>query len=383
MRKLYFVIVIVLLTSLYTCHHHDKTKQHTTEITAEIKSVSSTLYYSAIVEPIKTVVITSPTDGVINEMFFHFGDTVKENQSLFSISSDKFQTDYKTALMQYIKAKTDYTNDQTQLRESAFLHKNQLISDDEYKAKQTNFYNARLTMVQAKETFDAMQKQIDFQKVNFDNLKIDDIDQITRVLNEQNALRQIHIVSTMSGVILLPKKDQSDNGELKKITKGDGVKQGDVIAMIGDISGLAMHINVNEFNVNQIQLGQTVKVTGVAFPDFVLEGKITAIDRQGEATQGGLPVFPVEVIVPVLTEKQQTVIHMGMSAKVAIEINDSAKITVPVKAIIQKNGKTYLHVKDEKSGKIRELAVKTGETTIDSVVIDSGLKTGEKIVFSD
>lgn len=382
MRK--FLIIVILLTiSLYTCHHHAEKNQPTHEVTAEVKPVSSILYYSAIVEPIKTTVVTSPTDGVINEMYFHFGDEIKKGQSLFSISSDKFQTDYKTALMQYIKAKTDYANAQTQLRESEFLHKNQLISDDDYKSKQTNFYNARLTMAQAKEALDAMQKQIDFHSINLYDLKIENIDQITRVLNEQNALRQIHIAGTIAGVILLANKDQSDTGELKKIAKGDMVKQGDVIAMIGDVSGLTLHINVTEFNINQIQLGQPVKVTGAAFPDDILNGKIAAIDRQGQTSQGGLPVFPVEIIVPTLTREQQARIHMGMSAKVAIEIDDSAKMTIPIKAVIQKNGKTYVKVKEEKNGKIREVAVNTGETTMDSVVIDSGLKSGEKIVFSD
>lgn len=382
MRKFFFIMV--LIAGLYTCaRHHPETKQHSTQRITEPKPVSSRLYYSTIVEPIKTVVITTPAEGVINEMPFHFGDEVKQGQMLFSISSDKFQSDYKTALMQYIKAKTEYTNNQTQLRESEFLHKNQLISDDDYKAKQTSFYNARLTMVQAKDALDNMQKQIDLKGVNLYDLKIENIDKITQLLHEQNALRQIRIVSSTSGVVLLPNKDESGSGELKKISQGDSVKQGDVIAVIGDISGLALRINVNEFNINQIKLGQSVKVTGAAFPDFELEGKITAIDHQGEVTQGGSPVFSVEVIVPALTREQQSVIHMGMSAKVAIEINDSSKITVPIKAIIQKNGKTFVTIKNEKTGNVRELAVKTGETSIDSVVIESELPLGEKIVFSD
>lgn len=385
MKYLKISILILLVISLYTCVYHRQTKKegNNTQVITAIKPVNSILYYSGIVEPIKTIVITSPTDGVINEMQFHFGDEVRKDQVLFSISSDKFQSDYKTALMQYIKTKTDYENGQSQMRESDFLHKNQLISDDDYKSKQTNFYNIRLTMVQAKDALENMQKQIDLKDINLSDLKIENINKITQVLHEQNALRKIHIVSSVAGVVLLPSKDESGSGELKKIAKGDAVKQGDVIAVIGDVSGLMLHINVNEFNINEVKPGQPVKVTGVAFPDFVLEGKITAIDHQGEAVQGGLPVFPVEVVVPTLTREQQLVIHMGMSAKVAIEMGGSSKLVVPIKAIIQKDGKTYVNVKNDKSGKMLEIAVKTGETTMDSVVIDSGLPAGEKIVIPD
>jgi len=374
-------IIIFLLGCLYAImHHHKKNSAQSVVATVKIAPLTTTLYYSGIIEPLKTVVITSPADGVINEMLFHFGDEVKQGQLLFSIFSDKFQTDYKTTLMQYIKAKTDYANSQSQMREGDFLHQNQLISDDDYKAKQITYYNARLAMVQAKDALDHLQKQIDFHGMNFYDLKIEDIDKITQILHAQNALQQIHVVSAASGVVLLPNKG---DGELKKIVKGDAVKQGDVIAVIGDVSGLMLHINVSEFNVNQVKPGQKVKVTGAAFPDFILEGEISAINRQGETVQGSLPVFPVEVIVPTLTRQQQAMIHIGMSAKIAIEIGDSPKMTVPIKAVVQQDGKTYVYVKDDKTEKVHEVAVKTGETTMDSVVIDASLMPGEKIVFPD
>lgn len=378
------IFVILLIVGLYSCAHHHSAneKKHIVQMKVTASNATSTLYYAGNVEPIKTNVVTSPTDGVINEMEFHFGDEVQSGQLLFSISSDKFQTDYKTALMQYIKTKTEYANVQSQLREGEFLHKNQLISDDDYKAKKTNYYNAKLAMVQAKDILDNMQKQIELHGVDLYNLKIEDIDKITRVLHEQNALRQIHIAAPATGVVLLPNKDEL-SGELKKISKGDVVKQGEVIAVIGDVSGLMLHINVNEFNVNQLKIGQKVKVTGAAFPDFVLEGDISAINRQAETLPGGLPEFPVEVIVPMLTPKQQAIIHMGMSAKVAIEMGGSSKIRIPIQAVIQKKNKTYVTVKNEKNGKYAEREVKTGETTLDSVVIDSGLEVGAHIVFTD
>jgi HlyD family secretion protein len=158
------------------------------------------------------------------------------------------------------------------------------------------------------------------------------------------------------------------------------VKQGDLLALIGDVSGLTIHINVNEFNVNQLIVGQKVIVTGTAFPQYNLQGHIASVDRQGQANQGGLPVFPVEVIVPTLTSEQQAVIHMGMSAKVEITIESEPVISVPLAAVFEKNGMSY--VKVQKNKKIQDVLVKTGQTTENAVVIEANLKAGDNIVIA-
>jgi len=376
-------ILIIFLIIVFTFFHRSNktSSQNTAEFVLKKTPLTSNLYYSSILEPKKTWVISSPTDGVIDKLHFHFGDRVNSGKVLFTISSSKFQTDYKTTLMQYIKAKTEYGNSQSQLKESEFLHNNQLISDDDFKAKQLNFYNARLSLLQAKDSLNEMQKQISLDKIHLNELKIEDIDKISSVLNAQNTLRQIRIMSNAEGVILLPTKDES-NGELKKISKGDAVKQGDVIGVIGDVTGLALHIYVSEFNINQIKPDQKVKVSILAFPDIELEGKIGAINRQAESIQGGLPVFPVEIIVPTLSATEQTKIHIGMSAKVTIEIQNGNKIVVPIEAVTQKNGKPFLNIKDKKTGKIKLVSVETGETTMDSVVIDSNALIGETLVYN-
>ena len=177
---------------------------------------------------------------------------------------------------------------------------------------------------------------------------------------------------------LLPTKNEGS--DVKKFSKGELVKQGDLLALIGDVSGLTIHINVNEFNVNQLKVGQKVSVTGTAFPQFTLDGKIASVDRQGQVSQGSVSLFPVEVIVPNLTAEQQAVIHMGMSAKVEIMISTEPVISVPIAAVFEKNGISY--VKMKKNFKTEDVQVKTGQTTENSVVIETNVKPGDKLVIA-
>lgn len=372
------VFMICLVIAVVSCGSHSSNKQDNQTIKIEVKPMSHYYYYTGVTQPLRTTVVTSPAEGVIQDMAFHYGDQVKPKQLLFTLYSDKFQSDYKNTLMQYIKAKTELNNSRSQLTEAEFLHKNQLISDDDFKSKQTSFYTSQLTLVQSQDALSEMLKQLDIKGFNLYELTIQDIDKITRALHAQDGSQKLLVNSPTIGVALLPIK--YDSNEVKKISKGEQVKQGDLLAMIGDVSGLTIHINVNEFNINQLKVGQKVKVTGTAFPQHVLQGSISSVDRQGQIGQSGAPLFPVEVVVPHLTEEQQKVIHMGMSAKVEIVIESEPVISVPLAAVYEKNG--LPHVKIKTNNKIQEVMVKTGQTTENDVVIEANLKAGDDVVIA-
>lgn len=348
-------------------------------ITVKTEQPTNTLYFSGIIQPLKTLVVPSPTDGVVIDVLFQYGDMVKAGQRLFLIASTKFLTDYKSALMQYIKAKNDFNTSQMQLSEAAFLHKHELISDDDYKTKQASYYAAQLALAQAKDALENLLFQLNIKNIDLYKLTIADVDKITQALHLQKDSENLIILSPATGFILAANKNDD---ETKKIAKGEVVKQGDALAMIGDLDGLSVHIKVNELTINQLHLGQKIKVTGVAFPEDTLIGEISRIDKQGETTNGGLPVFPVTVVIPHLTEQQKKIIHIGMSAKVEVNIDEAMQIMVPVEAVFEKDGQFYVEFYDETTGKTKEIIVNTGKTTTDKVVILSGLKVGDKIVVA-
>jgi multidrug efflux pump subunit AcrA (membrane-fusion protein) len=371
------IISIIAILALQACSHEDKTaKSHVMSI--EKKAADNTLYYTGTIQPLNTLVIPSPVDGVIVDMPFQYGEPVKLNQLLFKISSTKFLADYKTALMQYIKTKNEFNSSETQLKESDFLHKNLLISDDDYKAKQSSFYAARLALLQAKDALEVLLHQLDVKNINLYTLSIADIDKITQALHLQENSENILISSIANGIVLASTKNEEES---KKIRKGDAIKQGDVLAVIGDMSGISVRIKANELTINQLKIGQPVQVTGIAFPSDILQGKVKRLDRQGETANGGLPTFAVEIEVPKLTAAQQRYIHAGMSAKVTINLEEEPQIMVPMVAVSEKNGESYVQLQNNKTGKTEQVAVKTGKTTMDSVAILAGLKMGDHIVI--
>lgn len=369
------LLLIVVFILLQACSREDSTNKNV--LTIQSSASSNSLYYSGVIQPIQTAVISSPADGVVVDMPFQYGEVVKSSQLLFMVSSSKFLTDYKTALMQYVKAKSDFNNGQTQLTEATFLHKNELISDDDFKMKQASYYANQLALLQAKDALENLLQQLNIKDVDLNKLSIADIDKIKQAMHLQISAQNLKISAPSQGVVLAPAKSEEEN---KKILKGDVVKQGDVLATIGDLSGISVNIKVNELVINQLKIGQKVKITGIAFPDDILNGEIKRVDRQGEAANGGLPTFSVQVVVAKLTPQQQKMIHVGMSAKVEIDIANDAQIMVPIAAVNEKAGQSYVEVLD-KHNQPKMVAVSTGKTTQDSVAIVTGLNIGDKIVI--
>jgi len=348
-------------------------------ITVSENNSDQSLFYAGSIQPLNTHVIPAPAEGVVVEMPFQYGDKIEKNQLLFLVSSTKFLSDYKAALMQYVKTKNDFTNSQTQLSEAKFLHQHELISEDDFKAKQSNFYSSQLSLLQAKDALQNLLHQMNIKDVNLYNLTIADIDKITQALHLQKQSETIKIVSPRAGIILSTAKHDD---ETKKLRKGDIVKQGDVLAVLGDLSGLRVEIKVNEMTVNQLSVGQKVKVTGIAFPNHTLVGEISHIDKQGEPSGSGLPNFTVKIVVLNLTKEQQKEIHVGMSAKVEIALNENKLITIPITAVQDaQDGSSMVNIIDPKTKKLKQVAIKTGKTSVDSVVVLAGLKSGDQLVI--
>jgi multidrug efflux pump subunit AcrA (membrane-fusion protein) len=381
-RWKWLVPVFIVMLGMRLCHHPKKPNESLQIITVAPQKLSNTLFYAGTLQPLHAVSVMSPADGAIEDQLFHYGDTVKSGQLLFTVHSEKFQSDYKAALIQYVKARSDMSSANSQLLEGEFLHKNLLISNDDFKVKQTNFYNAQLVFLQAKDALSVLIRQLDIKGFNLYDLTIADIEKITSALHLQEGSRKLQIMAPIAGMVLLPMKSDGGNTD-KKIGKGDLVKQGDVLALIGDESGVSIHIAINEFDINQIQVGQAVKVTSSAFPDIVLQGSIAGVDHQAQANQNGMPAFSAEVVVPTLTPEQQKWIHIGMSAKVEVDIQGEQQMMVPIAAITEKNGAAFVKLQDSKTGKLHDVLVKTGKTTTDAVAILEGLKSGDKIAVTD
>jgi len=342
------------------------------------KSVTTaTLLYAGIIEPVDVHTITSPVEGTIQRMAFQYGETIKAGQLLFTLTAQKMHTAYKESLLMFLKAKSDFTLAKTAFDESQFLHQQGLISDDEFKAKQANFHTAQLTFLQAKDALGDILTQSGINTQEAYALNIGDINKVAALLHPSTNTSLVNVYAPCAGVILAPSITKDEHA---KMTVGQIIKQGDVLAMLSNKEAIHVRIKVDELTVNQLQVGQQVFITGPGFANEELKGILSAIDHQGDMNLNALPEFTVIITVP-LTPTQKKIIHFGMSCQANVRLPADLQIHIPITAVHEENGALSVDVYDPRSKKIVRRSIGVDKTTVDTMIVTSGLSEGEWLVI--
>lgn len=383
-------LIMILIIVGCRGERESKAQQQFQVVTATSKAVPSQFFYSGIVSPLQIFNVASPTDGVIKEIFFKYGQKAKTNDPLLVISSSKLQEDYRSAMTNFIKAKEDYTNAQINFHGTQELKEAQIISEQEFLSEKDQYDEAALSYLNAKIALEQiLQKIPGLTTVAVEKLSPSDITSLAKVLQAQYS--DLTIKAKNDGVVLAPQKiagsgdggiGDGGDGSGKLLQIGGQVKEGQTLVTIGDLTGISTTVQVSEMAVNQIKTGAAVVVTLDALPQITLQGQVKSVGAQAQASQdgqGGLATFPVAVIVPKLTPKEMDLIRVGMTTKIQITIQNPPAIMIPIAAIKTRGQAAYVTIIGP-DGKHQDVPVQTGSTTLDSVAITQGLKPGDQVV---
>lgn len=378
--KKFFIFVLILLCTGCGGQKSNQTTLKTITVTSN-SSVSS-LFFSSTVNPLTNILITSKVDGVIDKMYFKYGVGISKDQLLFVISSAQLESDYQSAIADFIKAKRDYSENQTEMQGTEELNKLGMISRQEYNTDKKQSYDTALAYAQATHKLRQVLAKFGRNLPEQENFNTTDISKLNAILSK--AAVTIKIFSPVTGVGFLPEKGGGGDSSSGTLSVDSEVKVGQALVSIGNENGFSFDVKVGENNINQIELGQKAIITGDGFPHTPLHGSVSYFERQPTSNDsGGIPTFLVHIMVPNITEQEKRDIRIGMSARVEIPIMQPAVIKVPINAVFTKNNQSMVKVIDPKTGQAVDMPVTTGATSIDSIEIQQGLKPGDKVQYND
>jgi multidrug efflux pump subunit AcrA (membrane-fusion protein) len=393
-KKIFYYVLILFFTLLCSCETKKQQQQQTQiqTVTAVLKETPTQLFYSGTVSPIQVFNVISPTDGTIQEIFFKYGQKVNVGDKLLVVTSAKLQDDYRTAFTNFIKAKEDYTNAKINFQGTLELKKANIISEQEYLSEKDQYDETTLGYINARIALEQIIAKIPGLTIDLEKLSPDDVASLNRLLQTQYS--NLTIIAKNSGVVLSPQKQAGTDGggsdgggdsdSSKTLQIGAQVKEGQTLVSLGDLTGINTTVAVSELAINKIKPGQAVIVTLDALPDIQLKGSVKTVGAQAQSAEGGqagIATFPVTVVVPTLTPSQAQLIRVGMTTKIQITIENPPQIMIPIAAVYQKNGNSFVKVRDAKTNQIREVSVTTGQTTETDVAITGGLKAGDQVVL--
>jgi len=379
-KSLYLLLVILSFAMVGCGSDNAKKKQAPTTITIKPEQIVTNLYFTATVNPIKVTNVVSPVTGIIAEKDFEYGQQIKKGQKLVVVASEALETEFAEALSGYLKAKQDEGTSKRRFTEDSDLYKIGVISRNQFEQSQSEYDNANLTLYNAREKlFDLIRKRKLGIESEVKLLDIHDIKAVSATLGKE--FNKQVITSPANGIALFPQGSSASDTDTQVNVGAEVKNAGQVITAIGDFSGIALQIKVNEVNINQIHQGQKVVITGTAFPNISLNGYVDSIDAQAKTSGSSMPEFNVTIKVPELTPEAKKIIKVGMTSKVKISITHKETTTLPINAVIIKDGESYVKMKDPQTGKVKEIPVKTGETFQNKVQILGGLKPGDVVVI--
>lgn len=378
--KLVTSFIAILMTSLLLacCGQAPAAAPQSKSYIVQPQSLHKVLYFTGVIQPLHESTLTNQMDAVIETMHYHYGQFVKKNDVVFTLNSIELQKQYNEILTDYLKAKDNYTIANAKFTGTEDLWKAGLLAKNNYLSERSSLNTSRVSLMQASQKLsDMLEKMGESDNQALTELSFDEFDNVRLALNRKNNL--IRIKAPADGVLLYPPKLADDKSG--SLSVGTSIKSGQVLALVGDLSGIHVQIDIPEVDIDKIKNGMKATIHSVAFPKDELKGELVAINAQASASTGGtLPSFSAIIEVTHLTEHQRQWIKVGMSASIELSVDSHDHFLVPIEAVKLQKGQSVVNVKSA-SGEITPRVVTTGESQADKVIVDSGLKAGELIVY--
>lgn len=195
-------------------------------------------------------------------------------------------------------------------------------------------------------------------------------------LAEDN-LSKANLVAPMDGVVLFNATGTpGSDGSLPKAMAGTAVSPASAPFTVVQLGSLNFDAQVDEADVDRVKTGMKATVRLDAFPSQSFGTTVASIKPAAIQTTTGGVAFPV--LLNLSSTGKNLLIGMSGSADIQVSaVADS--VTVPIEALTDVNGKSYVFVVS--GGKLKQTEVKTGALTDTRAEILSGVNVGDEVVL--
>ncbi len=282
--------------------------------------------------------ITAQRIGKILKLYFDEGDEVKAGDLIAELDVSEVKANLKKAEAELKEAEFNLINTRVEYKRKETLFKEELVTQQQLDDVQTRLSIAEAGLERAKAAHDIAQLQYKYSFIR----------------------------SPVSGVMAE-----------RTVDVGDTVTIGPIIASIVDLHDLYISAPIDEADVGNVSLGQTVKITMDAYLGEVFYGKVIKISPIVIGARQETRTFEVRVSI----SDRGPILKPGMSADVEIiigEVKDT--LIVPSHTIIDKGSEKIVYVVEH--GRAKQRRVKTGLFNWSFTEIKAGLKKGEKVIIT-
>lgn len=159
----------------------------------------------------------------------------------------------------------------------------------------------------------------------------------------------------------------------RNINQGEVASPGVSLMTIADTSVLRMKGTVSQEYLPLLREGENINVSVDIYPDKVFKGSIKNLGPMAVSTG---EIFPIDISIP-----NSGSLKPGLSAHATLDISEEKGVIVPITAVMQKDGQSYIFV--VKNNMVEKRTVTTGLSNNKEIEILKGLAKGEKVAVSN
>ncbi len=378
----------------------------------ESNDIQSTLEYSGVVSPAKTVNIISTITSEVENTYFEVGDTVNEGDLLFTVDSSKINDQIKQLDSQLQTAEIGvqmanntannitggaYQSQLLQLESGIESTKKQLeLAEQTLNMQQENYENGKvlydsgiisksefegieLAYNQAKSAYESTQLALEQQQETYDITA-------NTIVNENKATGELSVEQAMASRDSLMVQmditqkmldDASVYAPMSGVISFKGVNEDEYVSSqkpaytIVDMDTVLVSVKVSEKIINNINKGDEVEVYISTIQDEPFIGTIKTISPVADQTS----TYPIEIEI----QNPNHTIKPGMFTTVSFVLeSENDAIVLPVEAVLSNVKEKYVYV--DNNGVAEKVVVETGINNGEYVEITSGLEVGDNVI---
>ena len=197
-----------------------------------------------------------------------------------------------------------------------------------------------------------------------------------QLLDEQQAevnalIAEMNVLKTQMGALEVRAPFDGLLG-LRQVSVGALVRPGDVITTLDDLSTIKVDFNIAEVHLPSVAIGLNIRATSIAYPDETFEGKIVSIgSRVNPATRA--------IQIRANINNQDFKLRPGMLLQINLQKKMLTTLTLPEASLVPVEDKHFVFVVNDEMVTRKQVSI--GLRKPGKVQIVSGLKEGEMVVI--
>jgi len=349
----------MLLLAVSSC------SSNSNKTTPIVQDITESIYASGIIKASNQYEVYATSNGILKEVLVKEGDTIDQETPLFIIDNEVSSMSSENARLAMELSRNKTSSTSNTLREFEIrmkLASDKMENDSILLARQQNLWAQQ---VGSKQDLERRELAYKASKAEYESVKLQ---------FNQTKLELLKVYQQSVNSLKISKKQQSDftikstiKGKVYTILKepGELVNLLTPVAVIGQISEFEIELQIDEYDITKVKMGQRVFITMDSYRDEVFEGEIYRI-----APYMNQKSKTFEVIAKFTREPPSLYPNLTVEANVLIQKKDKV-LTIPASFLLKGN-KVLI-------GKSDTVNVKVGIANMQWVEITDGLDSKREI----